>query len=131
MGGRGRLERPRAPGRAHPPVRNSVGGVPRRRGEEPMKIVSVMTTTSRGGAEFAAVELLDALAARGHETVLLSDQPGIGRDTRVRVAPLSIGPKLSRSTYASMTLRWVPYVRRLRAALEREAPYDVLLLPYK
>ena len=48
-----------------------------------MKIVSVMTTNARGGAEFAAVALLDALAARGHETVMLSDQRGIGRDTAV------------------------------------------------
>jgi hypothetical protein len=32
-----------------------------------MKIVSLMTTSAPGGAEFAAVELLDALARRGHE----------------------------------------------------------------
>ncbi len=60
-----------------------------------MKIVSVMTTSSAGGAEFAAVEMLDALAARGHDVVLLSDLPGIERDTAVRVEPLQIGPKLS------------------------------------
>ena len=60
-----------------------------------MKIVSVMTTTSAGGAEFAAVEMLDALAARGHDVVMLSDMPEIGRDTAVAVAPLQIGPKLS------------------------------------
>ncbi len=52
-----------------------------------MKIVSVMTTSSRGGAEFAAVEMLDALIDRGHEAVMLTDQPQIGRDTRVQVAP--------------------------------------------
>jgi glycosyltransferase involved in cell wall biosynthesis len=96
-----------------------------------MKVVSVMTTSSRGGAEFAAVELLDALCARGHEAVLISDQPAIGRDTRVRVEPIEIGPKLSRSSYAHLAVRWVPYLRRLRAALEREMPYDALLLHYK
>ena len=58
-----------------------------------MKIVSVMTTSSRGGAEFAAVEMLDALIDRGHEAVMLTDQPQIGRDTRVRVRPLEIGAK--------------------------------------
>lgn len=96
-----------------------------------MKVVSVMTTSSRGGAEFAAVEMLDALVDRGHETVMLTDQPLIGRDTRVQVRDLEIGPKLSKSSYAQLALLWVPYVRRLRAALEREWPYDVLLVHYK
>lgn len=96
-----------------------------------MKIVSVMTTTSRGGAEFAAVEMLDALAERGHEAVILTDQPAIGRGTRVRVEPLDIGPKLSRKSWLKLIALWFPYVRRLKAALEREAPYDALLLHYK
>ena len=43
-----------------------------------------VTTDSSGGAEFAAVEMLDALVERGHECVLLSDREGIGRGTRVR-----------------------------------------------
>jgi glycosyltransferase involved in cell wall biosynthesis len=96
-----------------------------------MKVVSVMTTSSRGGAEFAAVEMLDALVDRGHEVVMLTDQPGIGRDTRVRVRPLRIGAKLSTTSYARLGLMWFPYVWRLRAALEREWPYDVLLVHYK
>ena len=96
-----------------------------------MKIVSVMTTSSRGGAEFAAVEMLDALAERGHEAVVLSNQPEIGRETRVRVEALEIGPKLSRGSWPKLIALWLPYVRRLRAALEREAPYDALLLHYK
>ena len=40
-----------------------------------MKIVSVMTTDSSGGAEFAAMEMLEALRQRGHETVMLTDMP--------------------------------------------------------
>ena len=96
-----------------------------------MKVVSVMTTSSRGGAEFAAVEMLDALAERGHETVMLSDQPEIGRDTRVQVRPLQIGAKLSRTSYPRLAVMWFPYVRRLRGALEREWPYDVLMVHYK
>jgi glycosyltransferase involved in cell wall biosynthesis len=96
-----------------------------------MKIVSVMTTGSRGGAEFAAVEMLDALIERGHEAVMITDQPGIARETRVRVEPIDIGPKLSVRTYASIALRWLAYLRRLREALEAEAPYDVLLVHYK
>src|ERR1700704_4838048 len=96
-----------------------------------MKIVSVMTTSSRGGAEFAAVEMLDALIDRGHEAVMLSDQPRIGRDTRVQVRPVEIGAKLSKTSYAQLAAMWVPYLRRLREALEQEWPYDVLLVHYK
>jgi glycosyltransferase involved in cell wall biosynthesis len=96
-----------------------------------MKIVSVMTTSSRGGAEFAAVEMLDALINRGHEAVMLTDQPLIGRDTRVQVRPLQIGAKLSKTSYVRLAAQWFPYVRRLQAALEAEWPYDVLLVHYK
>ena len=96
-----------------------------------MKLVSVMTTDSAGGAEFAAVEMLDALVERGHECVLLSDTTGIGRGTRVRVEPIDIGPKLSLRTYATLALRWPLLLRRLRRALQAEAPYDVLLVHYK
>ena len=90
-----------------------------------------MTTDSRGGAEFAAVELLDALRARGHQTVMISDQPGIARETGVEVRPIEIGPKLSLRSWRALALRWPRLVVRLRRALEREAPYDVLLLHYK
>jgi glycosyltransferase involved in cell wall biosynthesis len=96
-----------------------------------VKIVSVMTTASAGGAEFAAVEMLDALAEHGHDVVMLSDMPGIGRDSRVRVAPLEIGPKLSTRSWRGLLAAWPAHVRRLQRALERELPYDVLLVHYK
>jgi len=96
-----------------------------------VKIVSVMTTDARGGAEFAAVELLDALRSRGHETVMLSDQPDIGRDTGVDVRLIDIGPKLSQRSWRALTVRWPQLVMRLRSALTHELPYDVLLLHYK
>jgi hypothetical protein len=83
-----------------------------------MKIVSVMTTGSRGGAEFAAVEMLDALSAAGHETVMVSNQPAIGRDTRVRVREVDLGPKLSTKSWRSMLLRWPLIVRSLYKALD-------------
>ncbi len=90
-----------------------------------------MTGAQRGGAEFAAVELLDALIERGHEAVMLSDWEGIGRDTRVTVRRLDLGPKLSKRTWPSLIARW-PLLRcRLRQALEQEPPYDLLLLHYK
>ncbi len=96
-----------------------------------MKIVTVMTTDSRGGAEFAAVEMLEALRQRGHETVMFSDQPEIGRDTGVEVLPIAIGPKLSTGSWVSLLARWPLLLRRLRGALESQAPYDVLLVHYK
>lgn len=96
-----------------------------------MKIVSVMTTHSRGGAEFAAVEMLDALIDRGHEPVMLTDQPGIARDRRVPVRPIEIGPKLSTTSWRQLATSWPSLLRDLRQALEAEAPYDVLLVHYK
>jgi glycosyltransferase involved in cell wall biosynthesis len=96
-----------------------------------MKIVSVMTGAGLGGAEFAAIELLDALIGRGNEAVMLSDRPDIARDTRVAVAPLVLGPKLSTRNYLSQALRFPAARQRLREALAAQAPYDVLFLHYK
>ncbi|HXR29006.1 MAG TPA: glycosyltransferase family 4 protein [Solirubrobacteraceae bacterium] len=96
-----------------------------------MKIVSVMTTDSSGGAEFAALEMLEALRLRGHRTVMLTDMPGIGRDTEVEVVPVDLGPKLSTSSWASLALRWPLLLARLRRALRSQAPYDVLMVHYK
>jgi glycosyltransferase involved in cell wall biosynthesis len=90
-----------------------------------------MTGAAPGGAEFAAVELLDALAARGHQVTMLSDREEIGRDSRITVHPLDLGPKLSGATWLGLGVRWPLLRRRLRRALEAELPYDVLLLHYK
>ena len=96
-----------------------------------MKIISVMTTDSSGGAEFAALEMLEALRQRGHQTVMLSDMPDIGRDTSVEVVPVSLGPKLSTGSWVSLAARWPVLVGRLRGALRAQAPYDVLMVHYK
>ncbi|MGO9488293.1 MAG: glycosyltransferase family 4 protein [Solirubrobacteraceae bacterium] len=96
-----------------------------------MKIVSVMTTDSSGGAEFAALEMLEALRQRGHETVMLTDMPGIGRDTGVTIRPIELGPKLSTRTWMGLAARWPLLLARLRAALRAESPYEVLLVHYK
>lgn len=96
-----------------------------------MKIVSVMTTSSPGGAEFAAVEMLQALRDRGHDTVLLTDMPSMARDTGVPVSPLSIGPKLSKGSWASLALRWPLLLAQLGVALRSQQPYDVLMVHYK
>ncbi len=96
-----------------------------------MKIVSVMTTDSSGGAEFAAVEMLEALRQRGNETVMLTDMPGMARDTEVAVRPVDLGPKLSTTSWVGLALRWPMVLGRLRRALRAEAPFDVLLVHYK
>jgi glycosyltransferase involved in cell wall biosynthesis len=90
-----------------------------------------MTTDASGGAEFAAVEMLDALRQRGLEAVMLSDVPGIARETGVPVAPIDTGPKLSTRTWTRLLLRWPLLLRSLARALERQQPYDVLLVHYK
>lgn len=96
-----------------------------------MKIVSVMTSDARGGAEYAAVRLLDAVAAHGHETVLLTSHPDIADDTRVTARHVDLGPKLGSRTWPRLALTWPLILRRLGRELEREAPYDVLLLHFK
>lgn len=96
-----------------------------------MKIVSVMTTDSSGGAEFAAVEMLEALRQRGHDTVMLTDMAGMARDTDVTVSPIELGPKLSTRSWVGLMLRWPSLRKRLRAALREQEPYDVLMVHYK
>jgi glycosyltransferase involved in cell wall biosynthesis len=96
-----------------------------------VKIVSVLTSQLAGGAEFAAVALLDALCSRGHEAVILSDVPGIARGTRVQERPIALGPKLGRRTFFRLAARWPAMRRRLIRALDDERDYDVLLLHFK
>jgi glycosyltransferase involved in cell wall biosynthesis len=96
-----------------------------------MKIVSVMTTDSSGGAEFAALEMLEALRQRGNDTVMLTDMAGIGRDTGVTVEDVSLGPKLSTRSWVSLMAQWPLLIRKLTAALRAQQPYDVLLVHYK
>jgi glycosyltransferase involved in cell wall biosynthesis len=96
-----------------------------------VKVVSVMTTDASGGGEFAALEMLEALRAAGHEVVMLSNQPAIGEHTAVTVRTVDLGPKLSGRSWLSLLVRWPSLVNRLRAALEAEYPYDALLVHYK
>jgi len=96
-----------------------------------MKVVSVLTSSAHGGAEFAAVWLLDALAERGHETVLLTNLPELCSGTRVIARPIEIGPKLSRTSFRRLLLSIPRLGSTLRRELQGERPYDVLLLHFK
>jgi glycosyltransferase involved in cell wall biosynthesis len=90
-----------------------------------------MTTDSSGGAEFAAVEMLEALRQRGHDTVMLTDMTAMARDTDVRVSPVALGPKLSTGSWTGLMLRWPLLIKKMRDALRAQAPYDVLMVHYK
>ena len=96
-----------------------------------MRIVSVLTSGSSGGAEFAVVELLDAVADRGHDAVLLADVPELALESRVKLSAIELGPKLSASSYRRLLPRFPVLGWRLRAALRRERPFDVLLVHFK
>ena len=90
-----------------------------------------MTSESPGGAEFAAVNMLDALAAHGHQTVLVTNQPQIAEGRTIDVRTIDLGPKLSRSSVGHLFLRSPRLLSVLRDALQRESPYDVLVLHFK
>ena len=115
----------RASRRARPPMTPSAGA------GAPMKFVSVMTSGSQGGGEYAALWMLDALVDRGHAGVMLTDQPEIGRGTGVHTESVALGPKLSMRTYLRLGATWPLQLWRLRAALAAQLPYDVLVVHYK
>jgi glycosyltransferase involved in cell wall biosynthesis len=96
-----------------------------------VRIVSVMTSRTRGGAEHAAVWLLDALGGRGHDVRLLTSHPELAAGRRVAARRVSLGPKLSARSWPALTAISPLLLRRLAAALTREEPYDVLLLHFK
>jgi glycosyltransferase involved in cell wall biosynthesis len=95
------------------------------------RIVSIMTTSERGGAEYANVDLLSALAARGHEVVLLTNAPELAAGTNVPVRTIDLGPKLAWRTAASVIVRAPLALLRLAGALRAERPVGVTLLHFK
>ena len=95
------------------------------------RIVSIQTTSERGGAEYANVDLLDALAARGHDVVLLTNVPDIAAGTRVRVRELDLGPKLARRSLLAVLAKAPLILLRLARALRAEQPVGVVFLHFK
>jgi glycosyltransferase involved in cell wall biosynthesis len=95
------------------------------------RIVSLQTTSERGGAEYANVDLLAALAARGHDVVLLTNVPDIARNTGVSVREIDLGPKLSRRSIAAVVLLAPVIGVRIARALRAEGPVGTLLLHFK
>ncbi|HEY8304287.1 MAG TPA: glycosyltransferase family 4 protein [Solirubrobacteraceae bacterium] len=95
------------------------------------RIVSIQTTSERGGAEYANVDLLDALAARGHEVCLVTNVPDIAAGTRVRARPIDLGPKLARRSLVRVIARTPLILQRLVRCLWSERPVGVTLLHFK
>lgn len=95
------------------------------------RVVSIQTTSERGGAEYANVDLLDALCARGHEAVLLTNVPDIAAGTRVAACRVDLGPKLSRRTLVRVVLQAPVVLVRLARALAAERPVGGVLLHFK
>ena len=101
---------------------------------KPLHVVSVLTTHAAGGAEFAAIDLLDALARRDVNVRLLTNRPELAVGTHVVAAPIALGPKLRRSTAATVAVQTPLTLARLLLALRRDSrdqPIDVLLLHHK
>jgi glycosyltransferase involved in cell wall biosynthesis len=94
-------------------------------------VVSVQTSDERGGAEYANVDLLDALAARGHDVALLTNLPDIADGTRVPVRAIDLGPKLGRRTARGVALRAPGTLLRLARALHAQRPVRATLLHFK
>ena len=95
------------------------------------RIVSLQTTNERGGAEYANVDLLSALVARGHDAVLLTNYPDLAVGTSLRVRQVDLGPKLARRTVATVLLSTPLILLRLVRALRAERPVGTLLVHFK
>lgn len=95
------------------------------------KIVSIQTTSERGGAEYANVDLLDALAARGHDVLLLTNMPALADGTRVPVRRIDLGPKLAKRSALRVTLQAPLTAIRIARALRTERPVAAVLVNFK
>jgi glycosyltransferase involved in cell wall biosynthesis len=95
------------------------------------RIVSIQTTSERGGAEYANVDLLDALAGRGHDVALLTNVPDIAAGTRVATRAIDLGPKLARRSIVRLALMAPLIFWRLVRALVAERPIAVILVHFK
>jgi glycosyltransferase involved in cell wall biosynthesis len=95
------------------------------------RIVSIQTTSERGGAEYANVDLLAALAERGHDVLLLTNLPELALGTRVAARRIDLGPKLARRSAVRVILRMPLTLLRLARALRAERPLGAVLVSFK
>ncbi len=101
------------------------------RGRGSGRIVSILTTGERGGAEYASVDLLEALVRRGHDVVVLTNLVDLAHGTMLPVKSIDLGPKLSRESVARVTLAAPRTLWKLACALRAERPVDVVFVHFK
>lgn len=97
----------------------------------PPRIVSIQTSHERGGAEYANVDLLEALRRRGHDVVLVTNLRDLADGTGVRVRDLDLGPKLSSRTRWTVVLDSPRLLWRLAGVLWRDRPVAATLVHFK
>lgn len=95
------------------------------------RIVSLQTTSERGGAEYANADLLEALRQRGHDVLLLTNVPDIAAKTQVPVQPIDLGPKLSRRSIRRVALETPRTLWRIARALRAAGPVGVTFVHFK
>jgi len=95
------------------------------------RLLSIQTTNERGGAEYANVDLLDALAERGHDVVLLTNVPDIAIGTRVPAVEVDLGPKLARRSALRVAWGAPLTLLRIARALHAQRPVGAVLLHFK
>ncbi len=95
------------------------------------RIISIMTTSERGGAEYANVDLMGALLERGHDVILLTNSPELATGTSVPVRDLDIGPKLGRASAPKVAFEAPRILFRLARALRAERPVAAVLVHFK
>jgi glycosyltransferase involved in cell wall biosynthesis len=77
------------------------------------------------------VDLLDALAGRGYDVVLLTNLSDLATGTRVRTRLVDLGPKLGRRSVVRLLLDAPRLLVRIARGLQAEQPVDVLWLHFK
>lgn len=77
------------------------------------------------------MDLLDALVARGHDVVLLTNLTDLVAGTNVLARELDLGPKLAGRSVARVVLQAPRTILRLVRALRSERPVAALLLHFK
>lgn len=95
------------------------------------RIVSIQTTNERGGAEYANVDVLEALRNRGHDVLLVTNVPDIAASTGVPVYAIELGPKLSHRNARQVALAAPRTLWRLARALREARPVAVTLVHFK
>ena len=91
------------------------------------RVVSVQTSSERGGAEYANVDLLVALAERGWDVTLVTNQPELARGTRLPVRTIDLGPKLRRANWPRVLGAAPLSALRLARALRELRPTATLV----